>query len=358
MSNHKKIKNITLCGATICEESNFGDWLLQEILEEKIKSVIPDINISYIEKKHYLKSVVKAVLRSDAFLYVPGGYMGYIEKWYSGSFRKSIQRMKYYYLPGLVYRYTHKPMALIGQGIGPYEYPVLGRMLRNICKSSRLICVRDQKSYDLLKRVGVNNKIYITSDCAQLVMQHDMIYETAESRKIVSKLKGLKIIYILYFAYEEWNRKIIDATKTFRKDEKYAFVIGADSVISHRKGLIDFSKHFPKDRTVVFDYREPHQLLSIFNEVDVVLTPKLHTGIVGCAMGKSVIAFSVQYDKTKLYYERIGYPERAFDLFSINSREMEEAIKKHMDNKITLSEEILNAANKNLCLLETFLNNE
>lgn len=356
-NNKKEIKSVALCGATICEGSNFGDWLLQEILERKIKSVIPDIRIIYIEKEHYIKSIVRALLRADAFIYVPGGYMGYIEKWYSGSLKKTIQRMKYYYLPGFIYRYTHKPMALIGQGIGPYEYPVLGKMLCDICAASKCICVRDIESYSLLKKVGVKNKIYITADCAQTLLQNDMIYETSESKKIALQLSGLKIIHILYFNYEEWNKKIIEAIKPFMKDTKFGFVIGADSVILSRKGLVEFSKCFPQERTVVFDYREPHQLISIYNKVDMILTPKLHTGIVGCTMGKSVVAFSVQYAKTKLYYEKIGYPERVFDLFSISSEEMKKAIIENMDKGVNLPEKILKAADENLNLLEGFLHN-
>lgn len=356
-NSRKEIKSVVLCGATICEGSNFGDWLLQEILEQKIKSVIPDIRIIYIEKDQYVKSIARALLRADAFIYVPGGYMGYIEKWYSGSLEKTIQRVKYYYLPGLIYRHTHKPMALIGQGIGPYEYPILGKMLCCICRASEYICVRDIKSYNLLKKIGVRNNIYLTADCAQTLLQNDMIHETSESKKISSVLNGLKIIHILYFDHEEWNKKIKEAIKPFMEDIRFGFVIGADGIILSRKGLMEFSKYFPKERTVVFDYREPHQLLSIYSKVDMILTPKLHTGIVGCTMGKSVVAFSVQYAKTKLYYEKIGYPERVFDLFSVSSEEMKDAIKENIDKKVNLPEKVLMDANKNLNLLERFLQN-
>lgn len=353
----RKIKNIVLCGATLCESGNFGDWLLQNLIEEKIREVIPDVNIMYIENHRYIKSIYRAMIKSDAFIYIPGGYLGYIEKWYSGSRIKTYQRVKYYYLPGIVYMLTKKPMALIGQGIGPFEYPVLQKMLSKICNYARLVCVRDKESYNLLRKAGVKNKIYVTADCSQVLKQYDLIYETKESRQIKTKLSGKKKIFVLFINNSEWNNKITKALKNLFADDNYGYVIGADSVLPERENLYNFAQHFPEEKTYVFDYREPRQLLSIYDEIDVVLTPKLHTAIIGCTMNKSVIDFAVQFAKTRLYFEKIGYPERVYDLFHINSQEMQDIIKKFINKQIDISEKIIFLSQTNYVLLGKFLRN-
>ena len=349
------MRRIVLCGATICETGNYGDDLLQELLEDKIYEVVPDAYIEYIDRNHYLHSIIRAIYRSDAFIYVPGGYLGYIEKWYSGSKRKTFQRFKYYYLPGLLYKISKKPMALIGQGIGPYEYRFLSGILASICNYSKLTVVRENTSHDLLRKSGVKGNIEITADCAQVICNRDMIYETKESNDIKKRFSDKKKIYILDFASQNWGDRIFNALLPFISDERYAFVIGTDGKEYNREELIEFSGRFPRERTYVYNYRDTRQLLSILNEVDVIITPKLHTAITGCTLGKSVIEFSVQYDKTKLYFEKIGYPERVFDYYKIGKDEMTEVIRNNIDIKIELPNSIREEAERNFELLEHFL---
>lgn len=40
-------------------------------------------------------------------------------------------------------------------------------------------------------------------------------------------------------------------------------------------------------------YGYPTQLCNILNEMDLIITPKLHVGIVGATLSKSVISFSI-----------------------------------------------------------------
>ena len=348
------MKKIILCSAITCEGKNFGDWLMLNLLEEKIYSIIPDACILYTGGTNYGRFFVRSYFTADAFIFTPGGYLGYIEKWYSGSIRKTIQRMICYYLPGIIFSIKRRPMALFGQGIGPYEYPLLSKMLKYLANCSDLITVRDQVSYDLLRNIGVIRDIHITADCSQVLNDYDLIWETKESSEIKEKLKDKTKIYICYCDNTEWKQKIVQALSNLMKHDDYGFVLGADNQYN-REELHIFSKLFPKERTVIFDYRDHRQLLSIYNEIDAVLTCKLHTGIVGCTMSKSVIAFALQYEKTKLYYEKIGYSERVTDLFTTTAMEMKDKIEKYINQPIQLSDDILKKAHNNFELLEDFL---
>ncbi len=348
------MKKIILCGAVSCEGKNFGDWLMLNLLENRIYSIIPDAQILYTGGTNYGRFFFRSYFTADAFIYTPGGYLGYIEKNYSGNVRKTYQRIMYYYLPGLIFSMKKRPMALFGQGIGPYEYPVLRGMLRRVGNCCSLITVRDTVSCNLLRKVGVKRQIYTTADCSQVLRQHDLIWESRESLHVKEKLKDKFKIYICYFNMQEWKVKLIKALKTYMEDSRYGFVIGADSDYN-RSDFQKFVKEFPGDRTVAFDYRDHRQLLSIYHEIDAVLTCKLHTGIVGCTMEKSVLVFAVQYEKTKLYYERIGYKERVENLYTITSKEMKQKIERYLAEPVRLPEKILALANKNYELLDDFL---
>jgi len=239
-------------------------------------------------------------------------------------------------------------------GIGPYEYKFLGLMLRKAVRRCQLITVRDQPSYDLLRKVGVKQDIKITADASQVLMSRDLIYDTKESKEIRTKFEGKKKIFVFCTSAFDWSLKVREALENYVNNEDYAFVVGCDQRFN-RKELIDFAALFPKDRVYTFFYNSPHQLLSIYSVIDTVITPKLHTGIVGCTMGKSVICFSIQYAKTRLYYEKIGYSERAYDFFNLSIADMGRIIEKYIDVKVKLPEEIVELAESNYDLLNDFL---
>ncbi len=350
----KKVRKVVLCGATSVEETNFGDVLLEDLLVERLKKDIPRISVSKFEKHDTIKNLLWKYIKTDLFIYVPGGYMGYIEKWYSGSFTKSMQRYFYYYLPGLLYRLTRKPIVLLGQGIGPYEYPLLGIALKKISNYASLITVRDKESYSLLRKVGCKNNIIITADCSQVLRDYDLIWECTESNRIRSLKNGRRVMFVLFFNTPTWKTKILEALDRFM-NEDYYFVISSDGIVADRNEFVEFVEHFPKESTLAVDYRSPRQLLSILNEVDIVVTPKLHTGIVSCVLSKSVFAFASQFNKTQIYYNKIGYPERVRDLDSISANEMRELIEKYQDVKIQIPQEIINEAENNYRLLDEYI---
>lgn len=352
-----RIIRITIHSALIFEIGNFGDELLRELLEQSIRNVLPDVEISYISLNNFKEDVVNAIKNSDMFIYCPGGYLGYIEKWLSGTAKKTWERFAYYYLPGFLFSLSKKEMVLFGQGIGPYEYFFLRPVLGKIGKSSSLITVRDPESRKLLLKCGVPYKnICLTADCSQVLRKRIMITETNYSRTIMERFSDKKKIFVLYFNDCSWHPKISMALEKYKADDRYSFIIGGDSCVARSsRNMHYFTFQFPKERTYTYIYQNPSQLLSIINECDVVLTPKFHTSIIGCVLEKSVLAFSVQYAKTSLYYKAIGYPDRVYNLFDIDSYTMAQIIDKYIDTKVVIPEKILENSQKNYEMLEKYL---
>lgn len=359
MTGKRRIK-ITIHSALIFEAGNFGDELLRDLLEQSIRNILPDAEISYISLDNFKNDVVDAIKKSDMFIYCPGGYLGYIEKWLSGTAKKTWERFIYYYLPGFVFSFTKKELVLFGAGIGPYEYFFLYPVLGKIGKNSSLITVRDPESKKLLMKCGVPYKnIYLTADCSQVLKKRITINETRYSRVIKERFSNKKKIFILYFNDCSWHPKISMALEKYKADVQYSFIIGGDSYVARSsRNMHYFTFQFPKERTYTYIYQNPLQLLSIINECDVVLTPKFHTSIIGCVLGKSVLAFSVQYAKVSLYYKEIGYPERVYNLFDMDAYHMTQIIDRYIDTRVVIPEKILGESQKNYdmlkCYLETF----
>jgi polysaccharide pyruvyl transferase WcaK-like protein len=58
-------------------------------------------------------------------------------------------------------------------------------------------------------------------------------------------------------------------------------------------------------------------LSAILSMVEAIITTKLHVGIVGAALGKTVLSFSGD-QKIKRFYKQIGAPERCVELDDLN----------------------------------------
>lgn len=342
------MRKIMLCGALQCEVGNFGDDLLRQILIDNLLEYDNTLEIVDYSKTTTLKEMNKC----EFFIFIPGGYLGYIERWYSGSFKKTMQRVSRYYYPGLKAVFLKKKIILLAQGIGPYEYPVLDKMLGLIAKKAVLISVRDQKGKRLLQKSGVDKKkIYVTADTAQTLTAHNFIKECRESKKIKENYAGKTVIFIHYSNIKEYLKNVYQATKElfFTRDD-ICFVIGADDG-SDYADVKKFASRFPRNRCMTYDYKSVSQLVTIINSVDCVITGKFHVGIVGCTLSKSVLSFSVQYAKTSLYYDQIGYPERCVNIFDISYKKVKESIDHFYAEKIEIPDNILKKADYNYNLL-------
>ncbi len=57
-----------------------------------------------------------------------------------------------------------KPLVLLPQSIGPLRDPLRIAVIRWIARRARLVCVREQPSYDLLKQIGAAGRVLIVPD--------------------------------------------------------------------------------------------------------------------------------------------------------------------------------------------------
>ncbi len=143
--------------------NNFGDEEILSILVSKLKEWGADITVfssnpDWSSNVHSvntvnsfcLPSIIKEIKISD--ILISGG----------GSLLQDVTSLKsliYYTLIIFLALFFRKKVIIFAQGIGPINNPVARFLVLNILKFCTYITVRDEKSYNLLKRYGVDSKI-------------------------------------------------------------------------------------------------------------------------------------------------------------------------------------------------------
>jgi polysaccharide pyruvyl transferase WcaK-like protein len=96
-------------------------------------------------------------------------------------------------------------------------------------------------------------------------------------------------------------------------------------------------------------------LCKVIDNVDLIVTTKLHVGVVGARLGKSVISFSVHTEKIRRLYEEIGELERTYPLEKLDFDTGIKMLEKFHDKPINISDEVINKAKKSLGFIDEFL---
>lgn len=356
-----KLKKVLLCGAT--HGSNFGDSLFAYMFKKSIKIKSKDIEVKFTRVSEYSKqelgirsATVKDLFSTDAMIYISGGYFG---ESHNESFKGSVYRFLIYYIYGLLMLIRKKPIAILGVGAGPLKRGFLRRTVVYIFNKAKLVSVRDKMSREYMKNYGVNKHIAVTSDSAQAIDNEIYAVRKSESSLINNiKIRNRRKVMIhitgvtgndIYYKY------VIKAIQeTLCLNDNNGYIVTADSIINNDY-LNKVYNALPKDRTIIYNYRNPLDFLGIIDSVDAIITPKLHVGILGCTYGKPVLSFPVHPGKTERYYQQIGYPKHCKSLYNLSKEEAKDIINQYIWEEIKLPDSIRNNAQKNFDLLNDFI---
>lgn len=356
---------IILHGAT--NGSNFGDFLFADIFLKEVMKHNNDGQNLFLEFPKYgigeyfreglnynNKQTFKDLLDAEMLVYFSGGYFG--EK--TSSLRESARRFVRYLPIGLYFAVMKKPILILGVGGGPITNKLLRKSFCGVLNKAKAITFRDKETADFFESYGVNNEMIITSDTAQ-VINKDWLPKLDENvnNKIQEIFKNKKIIFLHVVTDKGidnvFSESVVSALNTFlEKNKNYGVVIGYDVLSEVPIESLLSIKNIRCDSIYIYNYTQPWQLCSLINEVDMVITPKLHVGIIGATLSKSVLSFPLHSEKTKRYYRQIKESNRCLPLKDLSSDQVLELIINHHDKKINLDTEIINLANKNLNILE------
>ncbi len=332
--------------------ANFGDLLFSKLFYNELLKKHPKSDIYIYEtpvyklnkacrkelsyENHFRLSMLKDM---DAVVYISGGYFCIRKTSVKAHFAWYMK----YTLPGNYFAKHNKKIYVLGVGGGDYVWKPGERISRRILNTAEVVCVRNIETKQKLEDIGVSADICVHSDTAHaLSLPADVVpVDTATP----------KYIYLHVLPQEDklalMMENIIPAVKEFvAENGQYKVLVGNDGLMKekHKDILRRAVSYLGSDVADFCDYHSVDDLISVLAKCDLIVTPKLHAGIVGCTLGKSVLSFPIDHNKTHRYYKDIGYPERCFPLRETGKDRILEALRTFAKNGIIVPQDKIESA--------------
>lgn len=373
----KRKKSVMLQG--YLHDANFGDNLFallfyRKCLELDFKSVdfvqwkrasyrplgIGDFcrkELGYTRKKNFL-----SCLLADAFVLISGGSL-----WDDASIIGAAKiRYLRFILPAKLYQFMHKPVYVLGVGGGPVDTPWLQKEIVKMLNKAKLVLFRDEETLKIFKEYGVTNKaMFATADTA-LVVTRDMLDPLEEKSELDAIAAGRKKLLVHIpdgiQACEHLAYIILPGLIEFlKKHSEYLVVISEDNLFNTSQKIKDVIERikntFTEAGTDTYSYKYHNcwQMCSLISEMDCIITEKLHVGVLGCALGKSVLSSPVHREKTLNFYKHMGLEERCIPIKLVTPNDVLRQMETFHDKPIIISDELRQKAKRNLDALEKIL---
>ena len=354
--------NIMLHGATNCKSSNYGDFIYGDMIYSYFKNL--NFNVLFYQPSEFFVKYLNNYKKIDYFskkdanliVYIPGGYFG---EGQNARFRDNIIQFLRFMPLGLWASRNKKDMIVLGVGAGPLKNPLMKYGVKRIINSSKLVTTRDNESYKCLKMISSNNQIFESGD---LILTYKVQMKKNKSKQINDIIRDAngKKLFIIHFNHDlialDKFVKAINMFDSYNND--YYYVVASDSILDNELNNISMFKENAKFNFYHFIYTDPYELSTLLNECSVVLTCKLHVGVVSSLLNKSVIVAACHYDKTKRFYEQIGYSDRCINLYNSSDKEIYELIEKKKSDKINIPKKEIIKAQLTWNLLKDYIMGE
>ena len=340
--------------------SNYGDFLFAAIFSNALmkcgieveyyshpKYGISDFfanHLGYTPDRLHYRAVMK---NCDALVYISGGYFL--------SHKKPMDEFthtKRFLTPGLFFMKNDKPIYILGIGAGPFYKGPFSKKAKQLLQYASAVTVRNDESKEYCLSLGVERDIPVTADTALVLRDYLNNTITERSWHPAEPEKKMFLFHI------DCNRSVrkklkkiaVPAIKSFLDTHKdYALYLTSDGVMP--KSLYDeYATMFKPYSTHILEYDDPWVLTRQIEKADLIMTTKLHMGIVGSVFGCSVVSFPWHL-KTQRFYKQIGEKDRCVLLSEADENKVSIQLGRFEGQRITLPKELIEQAKLNLDML-------
>ena len=345
--------------------NNYGDVLIINLFYRWIKEAFPDsqVNLPLVNKKkvHEMPEPtltgIRNLLRSRCLVFCGGGYFG--EKPIRKG-RWSVRNFFRHGVLGILAIILRIPIAVIGVEVGPLSKTWFRRIVLFILNHSKVILVRNQESYDFLKRYNCRN-VELGAD-AVLTLNQDYCKMDGDSDENSNNISKNDIV--LHLPGYRNHKKSIDFFVTQMlanlSDSKnsYKIIFIEDAPEQMTNGYENLFK-IVKDQGYsysFFKYSGINNMISVIKNSKYVFTTKLHVGITAAAYNTRVFALYL-HPKTLRFHNQIGNERFCFSLSEIKDNSgLQKTISGFLKSpEPSLPKEVLTLALKNRIRLQEFL---
>ena len=336
---------------------NFGDYLLYDVMINLCKKINPnyeyisaDVDYTYDKYNEVnRKSKLYALIFAKKIVFAGGGYFGEPNK------QKLYWNIRFIYkhlLFAYLLSFTKKDYIILGVEAGPISLDISKKMLKRVFNHAKKISVRNNESKLFLEKIGVTKKIDVIPDWVLSIEKEEII-------KTTSKVKSDKTKIFLHFttkADSKNNPGMIAAIRDIIKldqENDYKFYLVCDQKNLEKEQRAKEIASQLKDATIL-KYSGPWNLIADLNEADLIITDKLHVGIVGIKLEKKVISIAC-HKKSINFYKYIEKEENAIFLDDLKENKLREKVKRILEEDTIVKKQYFLDAKKNHQYLEQFL---
>lgn len=339
--------------------SNYGDFLFAAIFSSALKKngieveyySHPLFGISdfFAEKLGYKPDRIhyRTVMKNcDALVYISGGYFLSHKE-----LPVEFSHTKRFLTPGLFFMKNNKPIYILGVGAGPFYKGIFSKKTKQLFQYASAITVRNEESKRYCLDLGVDREIPVTADTALVLRDmHDKI-----SGSFLYQIEPGKKVLLFHI---DCNRGVrgklktiaVPAIKKFLDEHKdYELFLTSDGIVPDSL-FNEYATMFRPYSTHILKYEDPWALTQQIAKADLIMTTKLHMGIVGAVFGCSVVSFP-WHQKTQRFYKQIGEEGRCILLSEANEEMVLTQLERFEGKRIALPAELFEKAKMNIKML-------
>lgn len=348
-------KKIMIHCSTNNGSSNFGDVLFAKMVLKYITDAgfeaafydLSDYFSDYLYNKQGLPQYRFSLKDADAALYFGGGYFG--ERKSDNIYQHLIHYRRFMRFGSKALN-LKKQIAVIGIGAGEYLWKPSKQVVKKVCEQATFVTTRDSESTKYLKTIGISHRIETCTDIAQTLKKDNLIVN--ETMQFNPK----KQYIYAHVSYKMDVAKLFaEGVKPFlESNPDVKVIIGADSILDINRAVDYMRSYLGHDRTIGYVYTTPDNLCWVLSQCSLVITYKLHVGIISATLSRSVIAFP-KHEKVKRYYRQIGESNRLMNFEDATPCDVTRMIEEFWNKNIVLDSNTLELAEKNWIFLNSFL---
>lgn len=303
--------------------NNFGDTLLISLLcnylSEKVGKENVYLAVKGVEKEQFLIGYPvinkKERLTATHLIFSGGGYFGEPKGSMLSRFKWSIRN----YLRHIWWmnNYKYSKIGVFGLGFGPLKIKFFRYFSVNVLNKAETVVFRDIESLNYAKQYG-----FITDDkevdvCVDMALS--VPYFEEKEDLIILHVFGLSnfIIEEILFSLKQQNEfsnsyfKIVFDARVDKNFQKNRFVS-----LMGKFNLVNYDFEF---------YKDVNSTLKILKTSRLVVTNKLHVGILGIAYGAKVISIP-KHQKTKRLYKQLNLQNFCIPVEEYSKDKLENAL--------------------------------
>ncbi|WDU82051.1 polysaccharide pyruvyl transferase family protein [Caloramator sp. Dgby_cultured_2] len=164
--------------------------------------------------------------------------------------------------------------------------------------------------------------------------------QSIQIQKLLQIRNNKKLLLVHYNHSKEALLKFAKGVKKFiSRHGEYMVIVASDSILKCEE---EYFNEFERESGIKcehFLYESPSEMTALLKIIDVVITCKLHVGVVASSFEKSVVAVACHPEKTARFYSQIGESGRCVSLFDVTSEIVFELLEKFHEKKLKLMKE-------------------